>query len=224
MKIISVLKKISKLEKVTVSLGVNDDEGKILFKSLNRFHPKYIFIRNKTIGVSLLNLSEFRTNEDYLVTVSGKNSTAYYSRKCLKDGYIFRILDPNKFQTEILTINSSQTERQGIKMAASYLHHLNYPDNHHHFYGGLFLNNELVAYIWFVEQGEMVLVNRILGHAAHLKKGIMYLLFSSSIEFILKQKIKINWVMYDMFFGASEGLKLFKTRLGFKPYFVRWKK
>lgn len=224
MKIISVLKKISKLEKVTVSLGVNDDEGKILFKSLNRFHPKYIFIRNKTIGVSLLNLSEFRTNEDYLVTVSGKNSTAYYSRKCLKDGYIFRILDPNKFQTEILTINSSQTERQGIKMAASYLHHLNYPDNHHHFYGGLFLNNELVAYIWFVEQGEMVLVNRILGHAAHLKKGIMYLLFSSSIEFILKQKIKINWVMYDMFFGASEGLKLFKTRLGFKPYFVGWKK
>ncbi|GDX53435.1 hypothetical protein LBMAG27_24820 [Bacteroidota bacterium] len=224
MKIISVLKKISKLEKVTVSLGVNDDEGKILFKSLNRFHPKYIFIRNKTIGVSLLNLSEFRTNEDYLVTVSGKNSTAYYSRKCLKDGYIFRILDPNKFQTEILTINSSQTERQGIKMAASYLHHLNYPDNHHHFYGGLFLNNELVAYIWFVEQGEMVLVNRILGHAAHLKKGIMYLLFSSSIKFILKQKIKINWVMYDMFFGASEGLKLFKTRLGFKPYFVGWKK
>lgn len=172
----------------------------------------------------MLNLSEFRINEDYLVTVSGKNSTAYYSRKCLKDGYIFRIIDPNKFQTEILTINSSQTERQGIKMAASYLQHLNYPDNHHHFYGGLFLNNELVAYIWFVEQGEMVLVNRILGHAAHLKKGIMYLLFSSSIEFILKQKIKINWVMYDMFFGASEGLKLFKTRLGFKPYFVRWKK
>ncbi|MFD2270342.1 hypothetical protein ACFS07_02300 [Undibacterium arcticum] len=31
---------------------------------------------------------------------------------------------------------------------------------------------------------------------------------------------KVKYVMYDTYFGATEGLKTFKTMLGFKPYRV----
>ena len=31
-----------------------------------------------------------------------------------------------------------------------------------------------------------------------------------------------KYIMYDTFFGASEGLKKFKEKLGYKPYKVRW--
>jgi hypothetical protein len=32
----------------------------------------------------------------------------------------------------------------------------------------------------------------------------------------------VRYIMYDTFFGASDGLKRFKKKLGFKPYKVRW--
>ena len=32
-----------------------------------------------------------------------------------------------------------------------------------------------------------------------------------------------DYLMYDTFFGASEGLKKFKEKLGFQPYKVKWK-
>ena len=54
----------------------------------------------------------------------------------------------------------------------------------------------------------------------------MYLLISEVIRDMILQKLVIgypNWIMYDTFFGASDGLKYFKERLGFKPYKVNWR-
>jgi len=223
-KILGVVLEILRLPKVSINLNVDDSESEKLFHSFNNRHPRFPVIRRKTIGVMLLNLNNYTKIEDYLQTVSGKNSTAYYSRRCAKEGYEFRSFNPNDYQDRILEINNSQPERQGIKMSKSYSERLSYLTDEKNIYGGVFLHNELVAYIWFRVQGDLIIVNRILGHAEHLKKGVMYLLFSSAVNYVLQEKVAVKWMMYDTFFGAKEGLKLFKTRLGFKPYIVRWKK
>ena len=31
-----------------------------------------------------------------------------------------------------------------------------------------------------------------------------------------------KYIAYDTYFGASDGLKQFKNKLGYKPYKVRW--
>ncbi len=222
--IFRIIPEILRLPKVSVNLKVNDNEAEKLFRLFNSRHPRFPLIRKKTIGVMLMDISSFKDGEDYLKTVSGKNSTAYYSRRCLKEGYGFRLFNPNEFQEKILEINNSQPERQGIKMSRSYLEKSDYPLNENNIYGGIFIQNELAAYLWLRTQGELVIVNRILGHEAHLKKGVMYLLFSSSVNVIIHERKDIRWMMYDTFFGAKDGLKLFKTRLGFKPYIVRWKR
>lgn len=218
------ISRLSHLKKVTIHLEASDESGLRIYKAFNKPHPRLFIIRNKTIGVMLINLDEFSKPADYLESVSGKNSTAYYMRRCQKEGYVFEWISPAKWQEAILKINSSQTERQGRKMDNSYLEKFDYPEDDKNLYGGIFYEDKLVAYLWLRFQGELVIVNRILGHADHLKKGIMYLLFGGSIERLLNEHKNTKWVMYDTYFGATEGLKLFKSRLGFKPYIVRWKK
>ena len=49
----------------------------------------------------------------------------------------------------------------------------------------------------------------------------MYLLVTSLVNYLIAQS-SVTYLMYDMMFGASDGLALFKRRLGFEPYRVRW--
>lgn len=222
--ILGIISEIFRLPRVSIHLNVNDSESAKLYHAFNKRHPRFPLVRKKTIGVMLMDISSFSGVEDYLKIVSGKNSTAYYSRRCLKEGYEFRLFNPNEFQESILAINNSQPERQGVRMGSTYLERFDYPLNEKNSYGGIFFQNELVAYLWLRTQGELVIVNRILGHATHLKRGVMYLLFSSSVNTAIHRWKEARWMMYDTFFGAKEGLKLFKTRLGFKPYIVRWER
>jgi hypothetical protein len=80
----------------------------------------------------------------------------------------------------------------------------------------------MVAYLWVVKSGELAVLSRLLGHADHLSNGVMYLLITSYIEQELFKLHDVRFVMYDTFFGAGDGLKLFKTRCGFRPYKVKW--
>jgi hypothetical protein len=67
--------------------------------------------------------------------------------------------------------------------------------------------------------------SRLLGHSDHLKNGVMYYLVTEVIREMIGRKTQQGaplWSMYDMMFGASDGLRFFKELLGFKPYKVRW--
>jgi hypothetical protein len=44
------------------------------------------------------------------------------------------------------------------------------------------------------------------------------------VEHVKANRPDIHYVFYDMFFGASQGLRAFKTHLGFRPHYVRWKR
>ena len=123
---------------------------------------------------------------------------------------------------EVFEINNSVAFRQGKEMDKSYQEFRNYPINDNNLYFGVYNGGILVSYLWVVKSGELAILNRLLGHQDYLKDGIMYYMILSYIEYELSVKSKTQIVMYDTFFGASDGLKMFKNRCGFKPYRVKW--
>lgn len=83
----------------------------------------------------------------------------------------------------------------------------------------------LKGYIHVFVCGEVAIIFRILGHGDDIDKGIMYLLASEVIHYLIglrRKQENLRWVMYDTFFGASSGLRYFKERLGFTPFLVKW--
>jgi len=64
----------------------------------------------------------------------------------------------------------------------------------------------------------------LLGHKKFLNDGIMYLMLVELNKLIFNEykKSGYKYIRYDTFFGASDGLKMFKQKLGFKPYKVKW--
>lgn len=223
-KLLRLLHTIHRLPVVSVMLDVASEEGRRMYRYYTRRHPRYFLIRNKTVGVAFIALKPFPGYEAFLATVSGKNSAAYYARRSERNGYRFRAIDPKLYIEQIHHIHTSAPVRQGKAMDTAYLEPLRtYPENANNTYYGLFRDEMLVGYLWCVRSGELITLNRLLGHAGYLKDGIMYQLVLSGIREIFGMKDRPAYIMYDTLFGASEGLGLFKKRLGFKPYKVNWK-
>jgi hypothetical protein len=95
-----------------------------------------------------------------------------------------------------------------------------YPINAHNLYFGIFKDEKLVAYLWIVTSGELMLMNRIMGHSDFLDFGIMYLLVTSFVQSSFSMPAKV--IMYDTLLGGGDGLKMFKKRCGFKAYRAKW--
>jgi hypothetical protein len=138
-------------------------------------------------------------------------------------GYTLQKFNPNNELELIFEINTSSEERQGRKMQQSYLNKTTHwpNDDVNHWYGIYSTEGKLVAYMWLYLVGEMVLINRILGHKDHLKNNVMYLMITKVIAGFINSN-KIKYVMYDTFGRSENGLVLFKKRIGFKPYTVNF--
>lgn len=240
-------RKLNFNEAVVLSFAEITEESKIKalenlkssYKYFTKLHPKYKLIKNKSLGVALIDLQEFKNSEDYLNSINGKNSAYYYTRKALKRNYSFLEIDKNFYIDDIHSINTSSESRQGRKMDDAYLEKSTNFEKiaNYKYFGVLDSNKKLVSYCDIGFYGDFCIVSRLLGHKDFLNDGIMYLMLTSLASLILDNKytdIKankkenellkdINYIMYDTFFGASSGLKLFKTKLGFKPYKVNWK-
>jgi len=224
-RILGLLKTIKSLPKVNIQMDITTEEGIRMYEYYTKPHPKLFLVKNKSIGVALIKLVAFKNFDQYLATVSGKNSAAYYSRRCEGKGYLFREIDPDIYALEIDEIHKSANERQGKQLSSTYLKPiLKYPKNPQNCYYGIFSDEKLVAYLWTVQSGELMTLNRLMGHNDYLKDGIMYLLVLRAIDAMMKSEMKPSFVMYDTMLGASEGLLLFKKRLGFQPNKVNWKK
>jgi hypothetical protein len=221
-KIISLFSTMMALPQTVIRVD-RSETGSLLYRAFTKRHPKYVIFKQKTIGVGIIHLDDFSDQTAYTASVNGKNSAAYFSRKAQRASYRFEEINPTKHHGAILEINNSMKVRQGRKMDSSYTENLpNYPLNVNNAYFGIFNNDALVAYLWVVKAGELALLNRLLGHAEHLGNGVMYLLVTSYVEHEITARKGIRFVMYDTFFGASEGLQLFKSRCGFRPYKVKW--
>jgi hypothetical protein len=221
-KVFRIIREVKELPSLQITLD-NSETGKRLYDSFTERHPKLKLIRKKTIGVELVKLKDFTNEEEYIKSVNGKNSAAYFSRKAAKANYVFSEIDPNKYVDEIFTVNNSAGSRQGREMDESYTTKMTaYPIDEHNSYYGILNGKNLVAYLWIVKSGELAVLNRLLADADHMNAGVMYLLITSYISHAVKEKSETKFIMYDTFFGATDGLKMFKKRCGFVPHRVKW--
>lgn len=189
---------------------------------LNRPHPAYRIVARKSVGAALLPLNEFEDVEGYL-------ANHRYARRRVNRasrlGYTAGLFDPNDRRADLLAIHTSMPERQRRPVDATYLdptvHHESGPQEEHL---GVFRGDIVVAYSELQYAGEIVATSRIMGHGEYLADGIMFLLIASIVQHVKRLRPDVHYIFYDMFFGAGDGLREFKTRAGFRPHYVRWRR
>ena len=226
---IELLQEILSLPKREIAFKDVEDKSLANYKRTYRYFTKLHrlkLFRNKTVGVALIDLNLYKNFEDYYKSVNGKNSAAYYARKATKRAYRFMEIDRNEYIEDIYNINTSTPIRQGQEMSQSYLKRVEkYKDEpNYRYFGVVNTKGELVSYCNIGFYGEFALVVSLLGHKEYLNDGVMYLMMIEFNKIIFNEYHKkgYNYIMYDTFLGATEGLKKFKQKLGYKPYKVKW--
>ncbi|WP_317201073.1 hypothetical protein [Janthinobacterium sp.] len=205
------------------SLELNPLDVRRTHKNFTKPHPTYKLFRNKSLGVALIALDGFASSKDYLESINGKNSAAYYARKARARGYRLAEIERNDFVDDIHEINTSAELRQGRAMAPAYLEKTTHYDSeaNYRYYGVLDAEGKLLAYCNLGLYGNFVLVSQLLGHKNALNDGVMYLMLADIVSAVIEE-FRFTYVMYDTFFGAQAGLKLFKVKLGFQSYRVKY--
>jgi len=213
---------LGKSDNKIIKLG-DKKEAHSIYNSFNKRSSKFLGIKRLTISVAILDMTKYRSFEDYRLTIRGKNSADYYKRRCEKKDYSFRLIDMNYYIDEIFDINTSLDERCGKSMSSAYVNKKTSYDNSNSIAFGVFKDDKLLAYTELSVYGELVKINRILGHGDFLNDNIMYFLLFNTLEqsFALK-KDGVKYFMYDSFWGNPKGLVLFKKRFKFIPNKVKW--
>jgi hypothetical protein len=197
-----------------------DDVGK-MHRYFTMRHPRYKIIRNKSLGAALVDLTRYRSGEAYLESIKGRNSAEHHARKARAKGYRVVEIDRNDYIDEIHEINTSIEIRQGRPMADSYRDKvMHFPrDKNYIYYGVLNANGKLMAYGDLGRYGNFMAFNRVLG--VRNNDGVMHLMLTEIICGLIAEG-SCRYLMYDTFFGAGPGLKLFKNMLGFQPYRAKY--
>lgn len=203
-------------------LAMNPAEVRRMHAHFTRRHPKYRIFQNKSMGAALVDLKRFGNRADYIDSIKGgRNSAEYHARKARSRGYVLAEIDRNDFIDDIYHINNSVEVRQGRPMDEAYrLKETFYSkEPNYRYFGVLNPAGKLVAYGNLGFFGNFAAFDRIIG--VRNNDGIMHLLVSEIVCQVIESKA-YNYVMYDTYFGASPGLKAFKTMLGFEPYRAKY--
>jgi hypothetical protein len=141
-------------------------------------------------------------------------------------GYRSEQIQRELFIDDIHEINTSLEYRQGRRMSAGYQERQNfvplpsYPCAMHAIrtYGVLW-GPHLFAYLWLYRSGDLALVSQILGHGDHLPNDVMYLLLQGVIGAELEHG---GLLVYNRADSGTDGLRYFKSKLGFEATEVQW--
>jgi hypothetical protein len=143
-------------------------------------------------------------------------------------GYHAEPLSRDLHTDEIHAINTSKTHRQGRQMASGYVTRTYYgplPDyqccRHAIRTSGVWSKSgRLVAYLTMYRVGDLALVSQILGHGTYEPDEIMFLLF----DYALGREVAHGRgvVVYNRWDSGEDGLREFKSRLGFREQEVAW--
>lgn len=214
---------------ININLGNSKSKRiKEWYQMLNERHPVFGKYSANTIGLSLIDLTNFHSFSDYERSVKGKDYVSVKYSRCKNKGYSFGSIDRNQYINDIFDINNSADTRQGKKMNKSYVEKMNRYESEEftEYYGVFNKEGKLVSYIHLLFANEVVFIFKLLGHDLYLKDNIMYLMIFDTIELIFKRKAEveynIKYIIYDSFFTNSEGLAFFKKRFRFSPYAVNW--
>jgi hypothetical protein len=194
------------------------------FEFFTRRHAHWKLIQNKKWGVALAEVPE--RLEDY------KRQTSRLMRRRVKHateaGYTFARIDAAERFDEMMAVNRSADERQGRPIHPDYLDEptvRRYVAQSGDVYGVSDAGGTLRAYLFLRVCGEVAFIERLLGHADALDEGVMYLLIMGTMEDLIELRSTNGgpaWFMYDMFSGASPGIRDFKHVIGCRPYRVEW--
>ena len=195
---------------------------KCQYALFTRRHPRFPMIKNKTIGIALIDLSNFNSPADYVATVKKKDFAGHHGKQAKKRGYSVRRIDRNHHLAEIFRIHNSAGARQGRPMDPHYQKLETSFDDTGPFqsYGVFNGDGILMGYCSFGVYGNFAATDRLLG--IKTTDGIMYLLLLE-IVCTLIDKSQLEYFMYDTFLGAQPGLRSFKRRVGFQPYRASYK-
>jgi hypothetical protein len=184
-------------------------------------HPRYRIIRNKTVGVALIDLGRFADTPAYLEDIQGKNRGAYHAKRARARGYVCREIDRNAHVDDIHAINTSLDVRQGRRMDPHYLDKVTQFEQRKHFsyYGVLNPDGRVVAYANVGHYGNFDAFSQLMG--LRNNDGIMHLLVVDIASRLIERR-QVRYLMYDTFFGAQPGLRQFKRIVGFQPFRVKY--
>ena len=194
------------------------------YEAFTRRHARWRVIQNKAWGVALIRIPDHADDYRLVTSKTVRNRVSHAA----KVGFSCGPLDSLGRLDQILAINRSADQRQGMAMHADYLDEQKV--RHYFEYGrDAFGVNDpsgvLRAYASVATCGDVAYIERFLGHADSLKDGVMYLLMKGMIEEMISRRQmtgRPSWFMYDMFSGASPGMRTFKHAIGCRPYRVSW--
>jgi hypothetical protein len=202
-----------------------DERCRELYDAFTRRHARWRVIQNKTWGVALLPIPE--SYDDYSQDAKQAHLRKMV-RRASRAGFTVTRVDPQQRLDEILSINRSTDERQGRRMHPAYFdeetvrHHA---ERSSETYGVSDAAGVLRAYFSLRMCGPVACGERILGHADFLRHGIMYILVAEVVRELSRRRQATGhpaWLYYDMFSGASPGMRQFKSWVGCEPYRVSW--
>jgi hypothetical protein len=214
------LRTAATMPRVTVVLSRGGDREDAVLRRFRARHPRYKVVASKSVGVALLPLENIVDVDDYLADLRTARKRV---RRAERAGYTFAEFDPDKRRDELLAIHASLPERQGRPIDPEYLD----PDAVYTRgpgveYLGVLHDGVVVAYGRLDYLGEVGGIGRVMGHGDHLENGVMFLLVARIVGHVKATRPDVRYLLYDMFFGAPDGLRAFKTWLGFRPHYVRW--
>lgn len=158
-----------------------------------------------------------------------ESSAVRNQKKALRNGYRFEKINYNDWLGDIQAVRRSTEVRQGPvdpRLLSKPVRPISDPPSRNLFHDypffGVLQGDKLVAYAGCLVAGEVALIEHILGHADHQEQGIMPLLILGMQAEIRKRYPQVRWFGYEMWFGASESLRRFKKKMGFRPYQVNW--
>ncbi|MFS2215773.1 hypothetical protein ACCD08_14825 [Telluria sp. Tellsp104] len=214
---------ISKLPvaRLEFRLDLNPDSVRRMHAHFTKPHPRYKIFQNKSLGAALVDLKRFADPDEYMANMKGRNSAGSYARKARSRGYSVVEIDRNVFVEDIHEINTSLDQRQGRPMADAYRQKQTHfsPEKNYKYFGVLNSAGKLTAYSDIGFFGNFVAFDRLLG--LRNNDGAMHLMVTEIICRMIESHV-YSYLMYDTFFGASPGLRTFKTMLGFEPYRAKY--
>ena len=192
-------------------------EQRRIYELFTKPHPRFRLVRNKTLGIALVNLRCYHNMHDYLREVRFSGHAGPQRKKALARGYTVRTIDRNQFVDAIHDINISAPTRQGRDMDSHYrVKKTCYDEPRYAATWGVFdIHDRLAAYCVVGFYGNFAATDQLLGYKT--THGIMYLLLSEIICQLIERQ-RLDFFMYDTFLGAKPGLRDFKRRTGFRPY------
>lgn len=219
-RVLDDLRTVATMPRVRIVLSRGGEDEDAVLRRFRTRHPRFKIVGSKAVGVALLPLDDFRDIDAYL---DGLRYARRRVRRATRLGYTFEDFDPAERRADLLAIHSSLPERQGRPIDREYLDPEAIVSRGRNVeYLGVLRDGVVVAYSRMDYVGDIAGMGRVMGHGEHLDNGVMFLLTAGIVGHVKSTRPQARYLFYDMFFGAPNGLRAFKTNLGFRPHFVRW--